>query len=86
MFKSRIEGSANKVALTEDQFEHAATVLGISSVKYFDLHINRTSDYVFSFDKMLNPDGNTGTFLIYGFVRINSIMRKSQFGNPDAIA
>lgn len=86
MFKARMEQSQSKVNLTEAEFDHAATVLGISSVKYFDLHINRTSDYVFSFDKMLNPDGNTGTFLIYGFVRINSIMRKSAYGNEEGLA
>ena len=50
------------------------------------MHVNRTSDYVFTFDKMLDPLGNTGTYLIYAFVRVNSIMRKSAYGNEEGIS
>ena len=37
---------------------------------------NRTSDYVFSWDKMLALDGNTAPYLQYAYVRIRSIFRK----------
>ena len=40
---------------------------------------NRTSDYVFDFEKMLDPRGNTAVYLIYAYVRMCSIIRKSGF-------
>ena len=63
----------------EDELKKAAEVLGLSSVKYFDLKQNRTQNYVFSFDQMLDPKGNTGVYLIYSYVRICSILRKAEF-------
>jgi len=53
-----------------------AKVIGIGAVKYADLCQNRMSDYVFSFDKMLSLQGNTAPYLIYAYVRIQSIARK----------
>jgi len=57
----------------------AAEVLGISSIKYYDLKQNRTQNYCFSFDQMLDPKGNTGVYLIYAYVRIQSILRKAGY-------
>jgi arginyl-tRNA synthetase len=50
----------------------------MSSIKYYDLKQNRIQDYIFSFDKMLDPKGNTGVYLHYMYVRIMSILRKAQ--------
>jgi arginyl-tRNA synthetase len=47
-------------------------------VKYADYSNNRTSDYVFSFDKMLAMDGNTAPYMQYAYARIKSIERKAQ--------
>ncbi len=55
---------------------HVAKVVGISAVKYADLSQNRTSNYVFSFDKMLALQGNTAPYLLYAYVRIQGISRK----------
>lgn len=49
----------------------------MASIKYFDLKQNRISDYIFSFEKMLDPKGNTAIYLIYAYVRMCSIIRKS---------
>lgn len=51
--------------------------MGIGSIKYFDLKQNRINDYVFDFDRMLDPDGDTGVYLYYMYVRICSIIEKS---------
>ncbi len=60
------------------EMEHLAKVLGISAVKYADLSSLRTKDYSFSYEKMLKFDGNTAVFLLYAYVRINGIKRKTQ--------
>jgi len=54
-----------------------AKALGIGAVKYADLSGNRIKDYVFSYDRMLKFEGNTAAFLLYAFVRIQGIKRKS---------
>jgi arginyl-tRNA synthetase len=54
-----------------------AEAVGVGSVRYADLSQNRTSDYVFSWDKMLSLDGNTAPYLMYAVARINSIFRKA---------
>lgn len=37
----------------------AAEAIGYSAIRYFDLKQNRTSNYRFSYDKMLDPKGET---------------------------
>lgn len=55
---------------------HVAEVIGISAVKYADLSQNRTSNYIFSYDKMLALQGNTAPYMLYAYARINGIRRK----------
>jgi arginyl-tRNA synthetase len=59
-----------------DATEEEAARLGLGAVKYADLSQSRTSDYQFSYDKMLRLEGNTAAFLLYSYVRIASIKRK----------
>ena len=61
----------------EKEIEECAAQLGYGGVKYFDLRQNRLSDYVFNFDRMLSPDGDTNVYLQYSHARIMSILRKA---------
>jgi arginyl-tRNA synthetase len=65
-----------KVQVDQDKLEKTAEILGVSSIKYYDLKQSRIQNYVFSFDKMLDPRGNTGVYLLYMYVRVVSILRK----------
>jgi arginyl-tRNA synthetase len=49
-------------------------------VKYADLSQNRTTNYQFSFDRMLALQGNTAPYLLYAVVRIAGIARKGGEG------
>ena len=62
--------------LSEEEKQKIARVVGIGALRYADLAQNRTSDYVFSWDKMLAFDGNTAPYLLYAVARIYSIFRK----------
>lgn len=53
-----------------------AETVGIAAIKYADLSQNRTSDYVFSYDKMVATDGNTATYMQYAYARVRSIFAK----------
>jgi arginyl-tRNA synthetase len=65
---------------SEDFIEDAARTIGIGAVKYADLSQNRTSNYIFSYDKMLALQGNTAPYMLYAYVRVQGISRK---GNID---
>ncbi len=64
--------------LSADKKNQIAKAVGIGAVKYADYSNNRTSDYTFSFDKMLAMDGNTAPYMQYAYARIKSIERKGQ--------
>lgn len=59
-----------------ENLEVSSKILGIGAVKYADLSCNRVKDYTFSFERMLKFEGNTVAFILYAFVRIQSIKRK----------
>jgi arginyl-tRNA synthetase len=52
--------------------------VGIGAIKYADLAHNRTSDYVFSYDKMLAMTGNTAAYMQYSYARVQSIFAKGR--------
>ena len=54
----------------------AARALGLGAVKYADLSCHRVKDYTFSYERMLRFEGNTAAYLLYSYVRIQSIKRK----------
>ncbi len=54
-----------------------AGIVGVASVQYADLSQNRSSDYVFAWDKMISLEGNTAAYLLYAVARIRSIFRKA---------
>ena len=55
-----------------------AETVGIAALKYADLSQNRTSDYVFSYDKMLAMNGNTATYMQYAYARVRSIFARGK--------
>ena len=51
-----------------DEFiESVSQSIGLGAVKYADLSQNRTSNYIFSYDKMLALQGNTAPYMMYAF-------------------
>ena len=62
--------------IPEDEKEKIAEIVGTGAIKYFDLSQNRTSDILFTWDKVLSFEGNTGPYLQYTYARIQSILRK----------
>jgi arginyl-tRNA synthetase len=66
--------------LSADERRRVAATVGIAAVKYADLSHNRTSDYVFSYDKMLATRGNTATYMQYAYARVRSIFRTGGVG------
>lgn len=63
--------------LTDDVKRDIAEAVGVGAMKYADLCQNRESDYVFSYDKMLATEGNTGTYMQYAYARCRAITRRA---------
>jgi arginyl-tRNA synthetase len=82
--KAAVIVSANEGAkpegpeLSGEEMEKVAEIVGIGALKYADLSQNRTSDYVFSYEKMLAMNGNTATYMQYAYARVRSIFAKGR--------
>lgn len=65
--------------LTAAELKQAQDSVAYGCVKYADLSHNRSHEYVFSFDKMLEDKGNTAVYLLYAYTRIRSIARNANY-------
>jgi len=76
--KTRVQDQGEMAFIKdEDEMLSAANQLGIAAVRYFDMKQNRTSPYVFSYERMLDPKGNSAVFLFYAYARIRQIQKKA---------
>ena len=69
-------GDEGRAGLSDAERCHVAETVGIGAIKYADLCQNRTTDYVFSFDKMLELKGNTAAYMQYAAARVEGIFAK----------
>ena len=60
----------------KEQLDDTAKKVAISSLKYGDLSNQAQKDYIFDIDRFLSFEGNTGPYILYTIVRINSIFNK----------
>ena len=63
--------------LDEESIEEIAKAVGIGAVVFNELSNYRIKDYVFSWDHVLNFEGETGPYVQYTHARLCSIMRKA---------
>lgn len=69
----------NDLASEYDETERAdiAVKVGMAALKYGDLQNHRSSDYIFDLDRFSAFEGKTGPYLLYGSVRMKSILREA---------
>lgn len=68
----------NSAHLPEEERARVAELVGLGAIIYVDLHHNRDSDYVFSWEKMLATTGDTATYVQYAYARVCGILRKGE--------
>ncbi len=61
---------------SKEELDKLAKIIGIGAIKYADLSINRESNYIFDWDKMLAFNGNTSLYMQYAYARIQSIKKR----------
>ena len=54
-----------------------ARLVGVAALIYGDLRNHRASNYIFDIDRFTAFDGKTGPYLLYGAVRMKSILREA---------
>ena len=69
----------NDLAADYPEDERAAILrtVAMAALKFGDLHNHRTSNYAFDIDRFTAFEGKTGPYLLYGAVRIKSILRNA---------
>ena len=74
--------------LDAEEQRRRAHIVGIGAIKFADLVNQRTTDYVFDWDRMLALQGKTAPYLQYAHARIRSLLRTAneQGINVDAVA
>lgn len=60
-----------------ENLEETAKAVGIGAVIFQELSNNRIKDYVFSWDKILNFEGETGPYVQYTHARACSVLRNA---------
>ncbi len=68
----------NSAHLSEADRANVSVLVGMGAIIYVDLHHNRDSDYVFSWEKMLATNGDTATYNQYAYARVCGILRKGE--------
>lgn len=58
-----------------------AHIISIGSIKYAELSRNRTTNYIFNWNNILNFEGNTALYIQYAYTRIFSIFKKLNRSN-----
>ena len=66
--------------------DETAQMVGIGAVMFQELSNNRIKDYVFSWDKVLNFDGETGPYVQYTHARAASVLRNAEAAADKALA
>lgn len=67
----------------EERLAIAHTV-GLAAVKFGDLSNHRESNYTFDMNRFTSFDGKTGPYLLYGSVRMSSLLRRAGAEGVDA--
>lgn len=60
-----------------DNIDETAKMVGIGAVVFNELSNNRIKDYVFSWDKVLDFNGETGPYVQYTYARAMSVLRNA---------
>lgn len=61
------------------------SIIGIGAVKYADLSVAHGTEYTFDLERMTALNGNTGPYLQYAAVRMNSVLVKAGVTVEEAI-
>ena len=69
----------NETLAKSSQFDDVANQIGVGAVLFYDMKHDRIKDLEFSWDKLLDFQGETGPYVQYTHARIQTILQKANF-------
>ena len=63
--------------LQDDEKQKIAKSVSVAAIKFFDLHHQRSSNIVFTWDKALSFNGKSAPYIQYSYTRICSLLKKA---------
>lgn len=79
-----IAAEAGKLdGLSEEEKSDLYEIIGLGALKYFILKVDPKKTILFNPKESIDFNGNTGSFVQYAYVRIQSILRKEQAQNAE---
>ena len=73
------EAKGGTLDYSKDEIQEISNKVAVAALKFADLSIFRTKDYVFDVDKFCSFEGKTGPYLLYTATRAKSILKKANF-------
>lgn len=83
--KSRLEIEARNPGLEKADAEAMARAIAVAALRYFMIKFNLNSVIAFDFKEALNFEGDSGPYLQYTLVRLNSILKKAAAAGMEAM-
>ena len=72
MFERMVDGNTTN----EEEAKQTAEMVALAALKYGDLSNQASKNYIFDIERFISSEGNTGPYILYTIVRINSILNK----------
>jgi len=69
----------------EDNMFLVSEKIAVAAIKYAFLKVSVGKDITFDIEKSISFDGDTGPYLMYVYSRCKSILKESDFENPDGV-
>ena len=79
-----MRSSRGNPALSEADALPLARTIAVAALRYFMVKFNLNTVIAFDFKEALNFEGDSGPYLQYSMVRLNSILKKSSDANIEA--
>ncbi len=76
--RRRLDEAEIAQGYSEEERLGIARKVGIAALKFGDLQNHRMSNYLFDLERFTSFEGKTGPYLLYGAVRMKSILRKAE--------
>lgn len=73
----------NNPEMSEQELDETAEIVGIAAVKHAYLRNGREKNIVFSWEEMLDFEGDTAPYMLYTYARSRSILRKAAVSADD---
>jgi arginyl-tRNA synthetase len=67
-------------SFSDSELQELYSIIGLGALKYFILRVDPKKNILFNPQESIDFNGNTGPFILYTYARIQSLIRKAEFG------